>query len=314
LPTVSIITPCYNASRFIDRTLASVRAQTLTDWEHVVVDDGSTDDSAARVAAWAASDLRFKLVQQSNGGMQHARNAGLAVSADSPYLLFLDADDTLEPEMLRAMAAHLDAHPDVGMVYCIFRPVDADDRPLPAPPAWMDVTQRSLPTWRGTRTLDVTQRETPFEVVMHDFCAIPSSWVMRRSVFERTQRWDETASLDDKDIALQMTALAPLHLLPRQLVNYRRHDANMSLTDPLWLKSAQVRSRWWRGQALPPGTPTWQGRRAVLLSRWARAHQQLQAASESVRHRRPHQAAAQAVQGMKHVAALLLGCTGLRTP
>ena len=80
MPLISIITPVYNAARWLPETLASVRAQTLADWEQILVDDGSTDDSVAIVEAAAREDARFRLLRtQSNMGPSVARN--LAIDA-----------------------------------------------------------------------------------------------------------------------------------------------------------------------------------------------------------------------------------------
>ena len=98
---VSIITPCYNAEKFIGKAIESVRAQTFTDWEHIIVDDGSTDNSAEIIASYTEIEPRLKLIRQSNNGMCMTRNNGFKFcSEQSQYLLFFDADDCLEPQML----------------------------------------------------------------------------------------------------------------------------------------------------------------------------------------------------------------------
>lgn len=98
--TVSIITPCYNSAQYIAQTIASVQQQTLTTWEMIVVDDGSTDDSAAIVQTMSEEDGRIKLVQKENGGSASARKLALSM-AKGEYIQFLDADDQLEKDKLR---------------------------------------------------------------------------------------------------------------------------------------------------------------------------------------------------------------------
>ena len=96
---VSIITPCYNASAYITRTILSVQNQTITDWEMIVIDDGSTDNSAEIVKTLAKEDPRIKLFQKENGGSASARNLALSI-AQGEYIQFLDSDDTVDCEKL----------------------------------------------------------------------------------------------------------------------------------------------------------------------------------------------------------------------
>lgn len=100
MPAVSVIIPVYNAARTLARTLDSVAAQHWTDWEAVLVDDGSVDDSAAIAAARTKADPRFRLIRlDSNRGVSGARNAGLD-AARGRYIAFLDADDVWSPDKL----------------------------------------------------------------------------------------------------------------------------------------------------------------------------------------------------------------------
>lgn len=103
---VSIITPCYNGAKYIGETLECVMAQTYTDWEMIVVDDGSTDKSTEIVRAYASKDRRIRLVQQPNAGSSAARNNGIR-QADGQYIALLDADDFWMPEFLERQIAFL---------------------------------------------------------------------------------------------------------------------------------------------------------------------------------------------------------------
>jgi len=107
-PKVTVVIAACNAEAFIGETLESVAAQSLEDIELIVVDDGSTDGTAAILSAFA--DRRLIVLRQENKGVSAARNAGLAVAA-APYIFFLDADDVLTPDALRCMAATLDRMP-----------------------------------------------------------------------------------------------------------------------------------------------------------------------------------------------------------
>jgi glycosyltransferase involved in cell wall biosynthesis len=114
VPKISVVVPTFNLACYAGDCLASVRAQTLSDWECIVVDDGSTDGTPERIRQDA--DPRVRLIAQSNMGVSTARNVGLA-NATGTYLLFLDGDDLLHPEALSRLSTHLDAHPQAVAAY-----------------------------------------------------------------------------------------------------------------------------------------------------------------------------------------------------
>jgi glycosyltransferase involved in cell wall biosynthesis len=113
----SIIVPAYNAAVTLDETLASIQAQTFPHWEAVIVDDGSTDNTAAIAAHWTQADHRFRLLRQANGGESAARNSGVR-EARHEWLLFVDADDWIAPTYLERMAQQIIANPRLDAVVC----------------------------------------------------------------------------------------------------------------------------------------------------------------------------------------------------
>ena len=114
-PLVSIITPAYNAGPYIKDTIQSVLRQTYRNFEHIIVDDGSTDNTAEVVRAF--TDSRIKYLYQKNSGQSTARNAAIA-AAKGKYIALLDADDLFYPEKLAEQAAYMEMHPDCGFCYC----------------------------------------------------------------------------------------------------------------------------------------------------------------------------------------------------
>ena len=110
---VSIITPVYNAEKYIKETINSVLNQTYSSWELLVIDDGSTDSTAKIVKSF--SDSRIILIQQENGGVSSARNKGIDL-ARGKYITFLDADDILPPHSLEARVHYLESNPSVDLV------------------------------------------------------------------------------------------------------------------------------------------------------------------------------------------------------
>ena len=96
---VSIIVTCYNQEVFFDETLSSIARQTYTDWECIIIDDGSTDTSGQIAKKWQEKDSRFLYFYKKNGGVSNARNMGLSkVTGD--FIQFLDGDDTIQPTKL----------------------------------------------------------------------------------------------------------------------------------------------------------------------------------------------------------------------
>src|SRR4051812_12341186 len=112
MPEVSVVVPAYNAARYLAQTLESVRAQTFTAWELIVIDDGSSDDTLAVAQEFARRDQRISACRQANAGVAAARNAGLReANREAWAIMFLDADDVLESDALANLRAALRANP-----------------------------------------------------------------------------------------------------------------------------------------------------------------------------------------------------------
>lgn len=126
-PKVSVVIPMYNVSKYIEKCIRSVLAQTLKNFEVVCVDDGCTDDTLEKLAQF--DDDRIRLIRQENKGLSGARNTGIR-NARGQYIALLDADDFWARQKLACHVAHLDEHDDVGISYCPSIFVDEDNHPL----------------------------------------------------------------------------------------------------------------------------------------------------------------------------------------
>src|SRR5262245_27524259 len=115
-PLVSIIIPSYNYDKFIGHTLDSLRNQTYRNWECIVVDDGSKDNTAGVLESYQAMDERIQYIYQSHGGPCRARNNGISRSRGE-YFQFLDADDLLESRKIECHLDYLERNMDVDLVY-----------------------------------------------------------------------------------------------------------------------------------------------------------------------------------------------------
>lgn len=117
---ISVIVPCFNQGQFLSETLESVLNQTVTAWECLIIDDGSTDDTASIAKEWVLKDSRFSYYYKENGGLSSARNCGLK-RANGVYVQLLDSDDLIEPEKFEKQL--LDTK-EAGISICDYVPFD----------------------------------------------------------------------------------------------------------------------------------------------------------------------------------------------
>jgi glycosyltransferase involved in cell wall biosynthesis len=207
-PTVSVIVSSYNYGRYIGAALESVRRQTFPDFEGIVIDDGSTDDSR-RVIRRFLADPRFRLIKQDHGGQARAKNHGLA-EARGPYVAFLDADDLWAATKLEKQVALMDSEPDMGVVCTRRKVVDQDGKPRP----WSD---RRLP--RGN---------VAAEMFRQNFICFSSS-LLRAGVAEHVGGFDESIPLAiDYDFWLRAARHYRFGVVEEPLVAYRVGHVNLS--------------------------------------------------------------------------------------
>ena len=128
IPKVTVVVPAYNVSKYIQEALASLEKQTFTDFEVLIVDDGSTDNTADVVQKFCQRDSRFKLLQKPNGGLSSARNYGIH-HAQGEYIALLDGDDVYHKDKLATHVARLYSRDDVGLVYSASRTIRDDGKP-----------------------------------------------------------------------------------------------------------------------------------------------------------------------------------------
>jgi hypothetical protein len=211
LPLVTAIVPAFNAETTLAATLRSVAAQTYAALEIVIVDDGSTDLTAALAERFCAGEPRARLIRKANGGASSARNAGIA-GARGDYVAPVDADDLWHPlKIERQVAAALAAPEPPAFVYCWFRVIDADDRVIgDGEPHRVDGMAFQRLAYRN-------------------FVGNGSGPLVRRDAALAVGGYDE-ALWGVEDIAFQL-ALArrwPVAAVPEYLVGYRVHGGGLS--------------------------------------------------------------------------------------
>lgn len=202
-PRVSVVLPVYNHCRFLPRAIGSVLAQTFTDFELVVVNDGSTDGT--REYLDGLGDPRIVVVHQENQRLPRALNAGFAV-ARGELLTWVSADNSCAPMFLEALVGALDHHPDAGFAYSAFTWIDGADRILGVHRD-QDVTVRSL------------LKQNPGL----------AAFLYRRACQEEVGPYDPALEgAEDWDMWLRIVERRPAVYVPEILYDYRLHDDSMT--------------------------------------------------------------------------------------
>ena len=214
-PTVTVVIPAFNAATHIVGTLESVLAQTWRDFEVIVVDDGSTDDTSAVVATFEDS---VTCIRRVNGGPAAARNTGIR-AARGRYIALLDADDRWEPNLLSVQVSLLEQHPDAALVFG-------------------DMTVRNREGGTVASYIARCGQPMPLGVVRQDVRDVyllnivtTSTVVMRKDIATEVGLFDETLpyGAEDWDLWLRIAARAPVIGHDAVVAQRTEHAANLSI-------------------------------------------------------------------------------------
>jgi len=224
-PLVSVVIPCYNQAHFLSEAIESVLAQSHPNFEIIVVDDGSTDDTSEVAGCYP----KVRLLRQENQGLAAARNSGLALAAGE-YVVFLDADDRLLPEGLEASVEYLNARPECAFVSGRYRVIAADGSPLPP-----------------RRRQRYVAKDHYLELLRDNYVGPPVVIMYRRAVFESVGGFDTSVSSSaDHDMSLRIARRFPVGCHRKVVAEYRWYGTNMSGNPARMLKSSQTVRRSYR--------------------------------------------------------------------
>lgn len=207
LPKISIIIPCYNAEEHLRETLDCLKKQTISDWECIVVNDGSKDNSLAIAREFSTNDSRYRIIDKKNEGPAIARNTAIAVSSGK-YILPLDADDLIAPTYAEKAVKYLEEHPKTKVVYCQCE-------------------------FFGDRTGKWNLPEYNFEELIYNNC-IFCSCVYRRFDFDKTRGYNPNMKLMEEDWDFLLSLLEPddeVYCIPEPLFFYRQHGITRTWFD-----------------------------------------------------------------------------------
>lgn len=201
-PRVSVLIPCYNAGRFLGSAIESVLSQSYGDYEIIVVDDGSEDNSAAVAAQYP----RVQYLYHEHSGISVTRN--LAISkAQGEFIVFLDADDLWLPEKLEKQVAYMDSHPDCQLVYTLVK------------------------NFCDTEPQDRTPRQEQLLNANMDHCLV--TCCIRRKLYETYGGYREDYPYGEDThwvTRLWAAGVNMKHCIPEALYLRRIHDSNISLS------------------------------------------------------------------------------------
>jgi glycosyltransferase involved in cell wall biosynthesis len=181
MPKISIITPFYNGSRYIKKCIEGIQNQSFKDFEHIIIDDGSSDEERNFVLVFSKSFSNTKVIPQKNKGQASAVNKGIAM-ASGEYIAFCDQDDWWLSEKLQKQIVYLESHPEIGMVYSDAYMGDEAGNILKR--TWMQ--SRSVVPYFGGYD------ECAVELFRRNFVCAPLVMLVRKKVFDSIGVMDET--------------------------------------------------------------------------------------------------------------------------
>ena len=221
-PIVSIIIPTHNRVSLMREAVDSVLAQTFTNWELLIMDDGSADKTKTVGPLFAQGDARIRYVRQPNQGLPATRNRAIRM-ARGAFVAFLDDDDRWAPHKLERQLAVLEQEPEVGLVTCR---------------AWI-INETGKVVGQGEDVDD----EPSFKSLVERGCMAnsPSSVVVRRACFDRVGLFDPRYLAGDYELYLRLSRVYRLAFIREPLYFYRVHQANMSgRIDFLWKEHIRI--------------------------------------------------------------------------
>lgn len=211
VPLISVCMPVYNAGRYVAQAVESILAQTLGDFEFLILDDGSTDDSLAVLRGYEARDSRIRLTTRPNKGLAPTLNE-LVDQARGEFLARMDADDIALPERFARQVEYLRAHPDCVLVGCRVRLIDPEGDPLCDWCTRQDHESLDATFLRGERSTEISH----------------PAIMMRRDAVLAIGKYRPFPVIEDVDLFLRLAERGRIANLPETLLRYRIHQTNIS--------------------------------------------------------------------------------------
>ena len=228
-PTVSIFIPCYNSAQFLEKTINSIINQTFSDWELVLVDDGSTDKTKKMIRDWTKKDKRIKGVfHDKNYGVAKALNTGLK-NTRGKYVLFMGSDDLLEPKALEVCIEILEKENANAVTFDV-ELIDENDKSLNI--KLSEFFDNELP--QTVKSIDLFE-----ELIIGKFL---HTAVIKKDIIENYKIVfeEKLKHLNDFLFFLDVAAVTKFFYVPQPLYKYRRHSKNLSLDTKGYFKDYEI--------------------------------------------------------------------------
>lgn len=216
-PLITIIIPTYNRAHFLPRSVQSALAQTFKEFELIIVDDGSTDNTVDVIQQF--DDLRIRYLYQENQGVSVARNFGIS-QAKGKYIALLDSDDTWHPEKLEKQLAFVQNNPEFGLIYTHYDQFFVEKSKI------------------------IHRRPTTTSCTFNDLflnCDIAtSSTLILKSALDNVGYFDPSLTLwEDGDVFLRVAQKYPFHVIEETLTYYYHHGKNTP-RNPVKIEAARL--------------------------------------------------------------------------
>lgn len=228
---LSVIIPSYNHSLYIGEAIQSVMNQTYQNWELIVVDDGSKDNSLEIIGEFVKKDSRIQLVAQENSGAHNAINRGLEM-AKGKYLAVLNSDDIYEDNRFAIMIEDMEKNPQIDFSCSYISVINSKGKKLGVKEGW-----RNMESWV------VPHKELSFaatddfklNLIMGNFTSTTSNFLFTRRLYEKIGGMRNLRFAHDWDFALRAAEVTECKLIEEPLLRYRVHETNTISSNRKWM-------------------------------------------------------------------------------
>lgn len=228
MPKVSVLLPCYNAAQNLNACLQSIAQQSFTDFEVVLIDDGSTDLSPEILARWSKKDKRIRVKRVEHGGVIHAANSGLA-ECHGEYIARMDADDLMHPQRLEKQVAMLDSRSNIDISSCLVEPVGEIRQGFILYMDWLNSLQ--------------TNEDIQREIFVESPIANPTAMI-RAKVMQDFQGYQDRGWPEDYDLYLRLyLAGHQFSKVPEVLLYWRDSPTRLTRTDSRYSLENFIRAK-----------------------------------------------------------------------